>query len=289
MHVQAPPNLSDPAQRLRLLDAGIDDWGGVSPITPDHVNPEKPWPSIEALRATTAARGKTLRERLTIYPEFASKPDAFLAGKMRAPVAALLGGDGRAVEGSGPSRSPWQDPDVRWKPRTIALDVREGRRRRAARRRRDRLRRADHPETTRAWARSRIAPERLDAEIRRALTQGSGAPTDHRRRGARAVPSRGRRARRPVPGRRRAARRGGRRRRHLRHQPQHQLHERLLRGCRFCAFAQREVDEESYTLTLEEVADRAEEAWARAPPRSACRVASTPTCRDRSTSTWSTP
>ncbi len=91
MHVQAPPNLSDPAQRLRLLDAGIDDWGGVSPLTPDHVNPEKPWPAIEALAATTAARGKVLRERLTIYPEFASRPDPFLAGKMRAPVAALAG------------------------------------------------------------------------------------------------------------------------------------------------------------------------------------------------------
>ena len=75
MHLQAPPNLSDPAQQVRLLDAGIDDWGGVSPLTPDHVNPEKPWPSIEALTATTASRGKQLRERLTIYPAFAAKPD----------------------------------------------------------------------------------------------------------------------------------------------------------------------------------------------------------------------
>ena len=89
MHVQAPPNLSDPDQRSRLLDAGIDDWGGVSPLTPDHVNPERPWPAIEALSAGTAERGLELRERLTIYPEFARRPDPFLAGKMRAPVAAL--------------------------------------------------------------------------------------------------------------------------------------------------------------------------------------------------------
>ncbi|MDP9327418.1 MAG: 7,8-didemethyl-8-hydroxy-5-deazariboflavin synthase CofG, partial [Actinomycetota bacterium] len=91
MHVQAPPNLSDPSERLRLLDAGIDDWGGVSPLTPDHVNPERPWPAVEQLAATTAERGLRLRERLTIYPEFAAKPDPYLAAKMRAPVAALLG------------------------------------------------------------------------------------------------------------------------------------------------------------------------------------------------------
>ena len=85
MHLQAPPNLSRRGQQLRLLDAGIDDWGGVSPLTPDHVNPEQPWPSLEALAATTAARGKELRERLTVYPEFATRPDPYLAGKMRAP------------------------------------------------------------------------------------------------------------------------------------------------------------------------------------------------------------
>ena len=63
MHVQAPPNLSDPAQQLRLLDAGIGDWGGVSPVTPDHVNPERPWPAIDLLAERTAERGFRLRER----------------------------------------------------------------------------------------------------------------------------------------------------------------------------------------------------------------------------------
>src|SRR4029077_16365807 len=120
MHLQAPPNLSDPDQQVRLLDAGIDDWGGVSPLTPDHVNPEKPWPTIEALATTTAARGKELRERLTIYPEFAARPDPYLAGKMRAPVSALTGGDRRAGAKL-PEPVAWQDPDVQWKPRQIAL------------------------------------------------------------------------------------------------------------------------------------------------------------------------
>src|SRR5581483_3559605 len=68
--VQAPPNLSDDFGRL--LDAGIDDWGGVSPVTIDHVNPEAPWPEVEALRAACAARGLELVPRLTVYPRFVS-------------------------------------------------------------------------------------------------------------------------------------------------------------------------------------------------------------------------
>src|SRR5207249_4260489 len=69
VHLQAPPNLSDDFGRL--LDAGIDDWGGVSPVTPDHVNPERPWPAIDRLREVTEAAGFSLAPRLTIYPEFA--------------------------------------------------------------------------------------------------------------------------------------------------------------------------------------------------------------------------
>src|SRR5439155_10050972 len=119
--LQAPPNLSDPEQRRRLLDAGINDWGGVSPLTPDHVNPERPWPTVEALAATTASRGKRLRERLAIYPSYATRPDPWVAGKMRAPVSALLGPDGLGVDGQRPAPIPWQDPDVSWRPRTTAL------------------------------------------------------------------------------------------------------------------------------------------------------------------------
>jgi FO synthase len=71
VHVQCPPNLSYD-KFPRLLDAGIDDWGGVSPVTIDHVNPEAPWPEIERLRAATAARGLALAPRLPVYPEFVS-------------------------------------------------------------------------------------------------------------------------------------------------------------------------------------------------------------------------
>src|SRR5262249_60335608 len=66
--VQAPPNLT--GEFAALLDAGIDDWGGVSPVTIDHVNPEAPWPEVEALRAACESRGLELAPRLTVYPRF---------------------------------------------------------------------------------------------------------------------------------------------------------------------------------------------------------------------------
>src|SRR5205807_2273830 len=84
VHLQAPPNLSDDFGRL--LDAGIDDWGGVSPVTPDHVNPERPWPALDLLRAATEARGFALAPRLTIYPEFAEQPERWLDAGMQFPV-----------------------------------------------------------------------------------------------------------------------------------------------------------------------------------------------------------
>jgi 7,8-didemethyl-8-hydroxy-5-deazariboflavin synthase CofG subunit len=70
MNIQAPPNLSDP-HYADLLDAGINDWGGVSPLTPDFINPEKPWPHLEELQQRTEAKGFELRQRLPVYPEFA--------------------------------------------------------------------------------------------------------------------------------------------------------------------------------------------------------------------------
>ncbi|MCP5027146.1 MAG: 5-amino-6-(D-ribitylamino)uracil--L-tyrosine 4-hydroxyphenyl transferase CofH [Actinomycetia bacterium] len=84
IHLQAPPNLSDDFGVL--LDAGIDDWGGVSPVTADHVNPERPWPALDRLRQATEARGHVLAPRLTIYPEYALDADTWLAEAQRFPV-----------------------------------------------------------------------------------------------------------------------------------------------------------------------------------------------------------
>ncbi len=82
IHVQAPPNLSD--DLTPLLRAGIDDWGGVSPVTADHVNPERAWPALDVLRAATEVAGHTLAPRLTVYPTFAPRP-----GALARPGAAL--------------------------------------------------------------------------------------------------------------------------------------------------------------------------------------------------------
>jgi FO synthase len=79
MNIQAPPNLSDPSVGLHyadLLDGGINDWGGVSPLTPDFINPEKPWPHLDELRRQTEAKGFELRQRLPVYPEFAEQAAA---------------------------------------------------------------------------------------------------------------------------------------------------------------------------------------------------------------------
>ena len=109
VHLQVPPNLTDDFGSL--LDAGIDDWGGVSPVTADHVNPERPWPAIDRLRAVTEAAGHTLAPRLTIYPEFAAEPERWLAETMWFPVldrsdAESLGRD-RDTESEAPDSPVW--------------------------------------------------------------------------------------------------------------------------------------------------------------------------------------
>jgi FO synthase len=95
MNVQAPPNLSY-ADFPRLLEAGINDWGGISPVTKDFINPEAAWPQIPKLAAETEGRGFTLRERLALYPEFV-KTGSFLSSRVRARVQELAGDDGYAA------------------------------------------------------------------------------------------------------------------------------------------------------------------------------------------------
>jgi FO synthase len=260
MTIQAPPNLSDPARQLRLLDAGIDDWGGVSPLTPDHVNPERPWPAIEALEARTAERGLVLRERLTIHPAFALRPDPYLSSKMRAPVQALAGPDGMAVAGRVPEPMPWQDPDVHWKPRTTTLEFARGARFRAdAEAVYGELAELD---VTRGWGVSTVPPERLDASIRGALRKAERhAPlTDQEALDLFRAEGDALEALSSVA--------DGLRKEAVGDDVTYVVNRNInftnvcYVGCRFCAFAQREVDAESYTLTLEEVADRVREAVA---------------------------
>jgi len=111
IHLQAPPNLSDDFGVL--LDAGIDDWGGVSPVTLDHVNPERPWPALERLREVTEAKGFALAPRLTVYPEFVREPERWLQSALRFPVM-----DRSDAEGLGRD-----DPGAVWPEKVTAADV----------------------------------------------------------------------------------------------------------------------------------------------------------------------
>jgi FO synthase len=95
VHVQAPPNLS-PGVYEKLIGAGIDDWGGVSPVTPDHVNPEAPWPEIATLAERTAAFGKILVPRLPVYPAYAHAAERWLAPAIAARVRRAIDADGWA-------------------------------------------------------------------------------------------------------------------------------------------------------------------------------------------------
>ena len=111
IHLQAPPNLSDDFGVL--LDAGIDDWGGVSPVTADHVNPERPWPALDKLRDATEKRDKVLAPRLTIYPEFATAPTKWLDDSLHFKVL-----DRSDAEGLGRD-----DPGQVWPEKVTAADV----------------------------------------------------------------------------------------------------------------------------------------------------------------------
>jgi FO synthase len=111
IHLQAPPNLSDDFGSL--LDAGIDDWGGVSPVTADHVNPERPWPALDRLREVTEGRGFALAPRLTVYPEFVHQAATWLDPALHFPV----------LDRSDAECMARDDPGAFWPEKVTAADV----------------------------------------------------------------------------------------------------------------------------------------------------------------------
>jgi FO synthase len=100
MNIQAPPNLT-PEKFELYLNAGINDWGGVSPLTPDFINPEAPWPALQTLKRKSAEAGFTLQARLPIYPEFIHRGDRFLPASLLGYVERLTNAEGLA-KGGGP-------------------------------------------------------------------------------------------------------------------------------------------------------------------------------------------
>jgi FO synthase len=269
MRIQAPPNLIDDEFAL-LLRAGIDDWGGVSPVTPDHVNPERPWPQIDELARRSAEAGFTLRERLTVYPDYVQRGDPWIDPRVSGHVAALADpATGLADESAMPVGRPWQEPDDAFVPggRTdlhTAIDS-EGR---------TEDRRGDfdsvygdwddvaaHAQRTSTGARDnlpsdvlaglRLASEDPGALLREehtdaamALFNADGSALDELARIADDL--------------RKAA---------VGDDITYIVNRNInftnvcYVGCRFCAFAQRERDADAFRLSVEQVADRAEEAW----------------------------
>jgi FO synthase len=256
MRVQAPPNLVDLAETALLLRAGVDDWGGVSPLTPDHVNPERPWPQVEALTEMTARSGFALRERLTAHPPYLSEP--WLDPRLAAHVQALAGPDGLALDVL-PEGLPWQEPDggLSSSGRTdlhATVDTTG----RSADRRTDfddvygdwsalqvpaQVPRLDH-DVASALRAARDAPGSLTATQALALVTADGADLD-------AVCALADDVRRDTVG----------------DEVTYVVNRNInftnvcYTGCRFCAFAQRRTDADAYSLSLEEVGQRAAEAW----------------------------
>ena len=271
--LQVPPNLTDAEELHLLIRAGIDDWGGVSPLTPDHVNPERPWPQLDELARLTAEGGYTLRERLTAHPHYVRAEEPWLDPRIVPHVRALAGDDGLAVEGRLPQGIPWQEPDPDWASNAgtgrtdlhTAIDT-EGRRTNA---------RSDFDDvygdwaelretvgdTTRATSASAHAPAVSDgvrAILRRAedapaglsdsdyltLLEADGPDLD-------ALADLADRVRADTVG----DRVGYVVNRNI------NFTNVCYTGCRFCAFAQRRTDADAFTLSMRQVGDRVDEAW----------------------------
>jgi FO synthase len=264
MRVQAPPNLIAGEYAL-LLRAGIDDWGGVSPLTPDHVNAERPWPAIDDLASRSADAGFTLRERLTIYPEYLLRGDPWLDPRLAAHVAALAEpGTGLAVEAARPVGRPWQEPDGGYASvgRTDlheSIDVTG----------RTADRRGDFDSVYGDWSAVAAAvrpPERLDGDVRAALALAGTDPAalldPAHESAALALFGADGPALDALTGLADDVRRDA-----VGDDVTYVVNRNInfsnvcYVGCRFCAFAQRERDADAYRLSVDEVADRAEEAW----------------------------
>lgn len=270
MRIQAPPNLVSLTECRALIDAGIDDWGGVSPLTPDHVNPERPWPNLDTLAQVTADAGYVLTERLTAHPKYVLAGHPWIDPRVTRHVAALsdpVTGLARTVN---PTGLPWQEPDHDWESvgrvdLNTAIDS-EGRNTES---RSDSALASDGLGAFGDWETIReqvkelavIAPERIDSEVLAALHAAEKDPaglTDDQYLALatadgpalEAITALADQLRRDTVG----------------DDVTYIVNRNInftnicYTGCRFCAFAQRKGDADAFTLSAAEVADRAWEA-----------------------------
>ena len=260
--VQAPPNLVDLDECRLLLAAGVDDFGGVSPLTPDHVNPERPWPQLDDLARVSAEAGFTLTERLTAHPEYLREP--WLDPRLRPHVEALADpATGLARADAIPAGIPWQEPDGGWVDagRTdlhTAIDT-EGRRTAT---------RSDFDAAYGSWdalreqVASKGAPERVAGDVKAALAAAERDPAGLSDDEALTLMTA------TGPALDELARLADELRKATVGDVVTYVVNRNINftnvcytGCRFCAFAQRRTDADAYSLSMDEVAHRAEEAW----------------------------
>jgi FO synthase len=268
MRLQAPPNLIGEEYAL-MLRAGIDDWGGVSPVTADHVSPEMPWPAIDELAARSAAAGFRIRERLAVYPKYVLAGSPWIDSRISAHVAALADPEtGLADERAEVVGRPWQEPDGGFASSGrvdlhTAIDS-DGR---------TADRRGDFASVYGDWdavaeelaATRRSAPERLDSDVRAGLALAASDPAAlldpaHEAAAMAVLTADG-------PALDELARLADAVRADVVGDEVTYVVNRNINfsnvcyvGCRFCAFAQRERDADAFRLSLDEVAARAVEA-----------------------------
>jgi FO synthase len=279
VRLQAPPNLSD--DLASLLRAGVDDWGGVSPLTPDHVNPERPWPHLDALRDSTAAAGFTLRPRLTVHPRYV-RDGRWIDPRVRPHVDALADADGLLATSVLPVGLPWQEPDAdagayadfaaRAAGGRVDLNVDID----VAGRTHDR--RDDFAEvygdwdevservrSTTATSPISVSPGRIDGDVRRALDLAYADPArlahpDHAREAITLMRAEGDALEALT------VLADDLRRETVGDDVTYVVNRNInftnvcYTGCRFCAFAQRATDVDAFTLSLVDVAQRVREA-----------------------------
>ncbi|MCU1414688.1 MAG: fbiC [Microbacteriaceae bacterium] len=263
--LQAPPNLTDENELALLIRAGIDDWGGVSPLTPDHVNPERPWPEIDELSRLTALAGYTLHERLTVHPHYVRAEEPWLDPRLLPHVRALATPDGLAIEGAIPVGLPWQEPDPEWLGSgRVNLHTEIDTVGRTTDRRSDfedvygdwselretvgdTTRTVGHvgdPAVLAALLKAETDPAGLSDAEYLALLGAEGPDLD-------ALAGLADRVRQEVNGDR------------IGYVVNRNINftNVCYTGCRFCAFAQRRTDADAFTLSMKQVGDRVDEAW----------------------------
>jgi FO synthase len=264
MRIQAPPNLVSPGECLALLGAGVDDWGGVSPLTPDHVNPERPWPALDDLAAVTADAGFDLVQRLTAQPRYVLAGAGWIDPRVAGHVGALADPQTGYARDVTPVGRPWQEPDEAAESlgRTdlaTAIDA-EGRRSVA---------RSDLDSAFGDWEsiRDRVgqlasrAPARLDGDVAAALRSAERNPGGCSDADYLALATADGPALNAV-----AALADSIRRDVVGEDVTFVVNRNInftnicYTGCRFCAFAQRKGDADAFSLSTREVAERAWEA-----------------------------